>query len=229
LTINKKNFRGILLSLTFGALVTVVPASATTIGLSVSPTVGAPTTVDVGGYAWQIGGYTVSGTLTNGILTLAGDSGTDSFLNVNGQNPCSPSCSSTTGSGVIDVAVTPTINGGPAQTALTFQGSIVDNGGTFSLYFGNQGSTTCSTNCANTGNGYTINNGQTAANGYTTLVSNGIDYEIATSTLLTPTKIINYVGGFVGIVGAPEPVTYATTGLGISLLGFFLRRKKQNS
>jgi hypothetical protein len=229
LTINKKNFRSILLALTFGALVTVAPASATSIGLSVSPTVGAPTTVDVGGTAWQIGGYTVSGTLTNGILTLAGDSGSDSFLNVNGQNFCSPSCSSITGSGVIDVTVTPTINGGPAQTALTFQGSIVDNGGNFSLYFGNQGSTTCTTNCYNTGHGDTITAAQTIVGGYTVLTQNGINYEIATSTSITPTKIINYVGGFVGVVSAPEPATYATTGLGIALLGFFLRRKKRNS
>jgi hypothetical protein len=226
LTINKNKFRSTLMALAFGALVTVVPASATTIGLSVAPTIGAPTYVEVGGTAWGIGGYSVSGTLTNGILTLAGDSGSDSFLNVNGQNTCN--CNYT-GSGVVDVTVTPTINGGPAQTAVTFQGSIIDNGGTFSLYFGNQGSTTCTTNCYNTGNGYAINNGQTAANGYTTLVSNGIDYEIASSTLLTPTKAIQYVGGFVGIVGAPEPATYATTGLGIALLGFFLRRKKQNS
>jgi len=227
LTINKNNFRSTLVALAFGALVTVVPASATTIGLSTSPTQGAPTYVDVGDYAWAIQGYSISGTLSGaGTLTLDGTSNTNSILNVNGQNTCN--CNYT-GSGVVDVTVTPTINGGPAQTAVTFQGTIIDNAGTFSLYFGNQGSTTCTTNCYNTGNGYTVTAAQTVANGYTTLVSNGVDYEIATSTLLGPSKALNYVGGFVGIVSAPEPATYATTGLGVALLGFFLRRKKQNS
>jgi hypothetical protein len=244
LTINKKNFRSTIVTVAFGALVSVLPASATSITLATSVS---PTTIDVGGVAWALSGYaTVDPTVqTDTSATFAAlTPGLDSVINVNGTSVCSATnlaCKDQTASQVIDVNVTPTIvGGGVAATAVQFQGQIIDNVvngvNNYELYFGNQGTVTClssSASCATTANGSTITAAQTvvntAAGEYTVISEGGVDYEIATATSLGASKPYNTVAGFVGIINAPEPATYATTGLGVALLGFFLRRKKQNS
>lgn len=230
MTINKKNFRSTLVALTFGALVTVLPASADTISLSIA---GMPTNVLVGGYQWTFapGAVTTTAFPASGVSLDGNTLGSEI-----GAFSSSGAVAPNTQSEVIDITVTPTLSSG-TKAAVTFEGTIQKaSDGTFSLYFGNNGTTACTNiavSCTTTANGNVINNGQTVvatANGnYTVLQSGGIDYEVQTTTSLSPTKPLNYLNGFVGVVNAPEPSTYATTGLAAAFLGMFLRRKKQNS
>ena len=230
MTINKKNFRSTLVALTFGALVTVLPASADTISLAIA---GMPTNVLVGGYQWTFAPGAVNNlALPTSGATLDGNTLASEIGALSSSGATAPN----TQSQVIDITVTPTINGG-AAAAVTFEGSIQKaSDGTYSLYFGNNGTTACANvavSCTATGNGNVINNGQqvfASANGnYTVLQSGGMDYEVQTTTVLSPTKPLNFLNGFIGVVNAPEPATYATTGLAAAFLGMFLRRKKQNS
>jgi hypothetical protein len=228
LTINKKNFRSTLVALAFGALVTVLPASADTISLAI---VGTPTNILVGGQQWTFSGGTISPTALPGAgLTLNGGTIASEIGNLAGSGN---SGATATHSEVIDVKVTPTIDGG-AAAAVTFQGTIREVGGVYSLYFGNNGTTGCSnpantTACFVTANGNVVNNGQTIAGNYTVLSSGGMNYEVQTTTTLSASKPFNFLNGFVGVVVAPEPATYATTGFAIAFLGLFLRRKAQKS
>ncbi len=227
MTINKKNFRSTLVALAFGVLVTVVPASADTISLAVT---GSPTDTLVGGYQWAFApGSVGTQTLPSGGLLLDGNT---IATEIGSFGSTFNSGASATHSEVIDIKVTPTINGG-AQAAVTFQGTIQDVGGNYSLVFGNNGSTGCANvavSCFTTANGNVVNNGQTEiAGGYTLLTENGVSYEVQTTTTLSPTKPFNYLNGFVGVASAPEPATYATTGLAVAFLGFFLRRKAKKA
>ncbi len=228
MNINMKNFRSTLVALSFGALVTVLPASATTISLSTS---GNPTTIGVGGYDWSFNdGSLATTTIPTAGITLAGGTLASEIgaFSSNGD-----SGAKATQSEVIDINVLPTINGVTATTAVSFEGTIQESTtGIYSLVFGANGSTGCantSVSCATTSNGNVINNGQTVSGGYTDLLVNGINYEVATSTQLSPTKPLNYLNGFVGVAVAPEPATYATTGLAAAFLGLFLRRKAKKS
>jgi hypothetical protein len=233
LTINMKNFRSTVVALAFGALVTVLPASADTISLAIT---GPGSPIMVGGYQWSYTGTTTpSQALVGSGISFSGGTAATEFGSFSSSGNAGATAMQ---SQVIDFKVTPTINGG-AQAAVTFEGSIREtttNGlSTYSLVFGNNGTTACTVaNCFNTGNGNTINNGQsvisTANGNYTLLAVNGIDYEVQTTTTLSPTKPFNFLNGFVGVVNSPEPATYATTGLAAAFLGLFLRRKaKQNS
>jgi hypothetical protein len=238
LTINKINFRSALVALALGSVVTAVPAFATTISLQSSSS---PSTIAVGGYdiSFNDPGGTQSLSLpASGGLTYAG--GTMS-TEIGAYSLAGDSGANATQSEVIDVNIKPTINGLQATTAVQFQASISETAGSYSLVFGNNGATACtnpgSSSCFATTNGNTINNGQQvitsgALSGDTILAVNGVDYAVQTRTTLTPGKS-NYLNGFVGLVGvatAPEPATFATTGLAAAFLGLFLRRKiKQNS
>jgi len=241
LTINKKNFRSTLVALAFGVLVTVVPASADTISLAVA---GSPQNVLVGGYSWSLTGSTVANDpipagglyvngMVNGVYNPALNN-TLGFVSGNSVGAGAPA----TQSEVVDITLTPTTSAGK-QAAVTFQGFIQENTQTsqYSLVFGSQNSTGCSNtgsaSCFITGNGNQITNGQqiVTQNGvqYTELTSNGMTYEVQTQTTLQGGNKLNWLNGFVGVSTAPEPATYATTGLAAAFLGLFLRRKAKKA
>jgi hypothetical protein len=238
LTIHKKNLRSTVVALAFGAFVTVLPASADTITLSTTAYSNglAVTTANgilVGGFDWTFGGsagstnVTGSQTLSSGVTF----SGNTLATEIGGIGATGNALATALQSQVIDFKVTPTIAGGTAA-AVDFQGTIQEStGGVYSLYFGANGSTGCtnvSVSCFSTGNGNVVNNGQSVlASGYTLLNSNGVNYEVATNTILTSKGA--FLNGFVGAVVAPEPATYATTGLAAAFLGLFLSRKKKTS
>jgi hypothetical protein len=187
--------------------------------------------VAVGGYDWGFTPGSVGNTnLPAGGLFL---NGSTFATEIGAFSSNGDSGAKATQSQVIDIAVTPTINGVKAQTAVTFEGTIQEVNGAYSLYFGNNGSTACSNpgsaSCFGTSNGNVINNGQTIVGNYTMLSVNGVNYEVQTTTALSPTKPLNYLNGFVGVAIAPEPATYATTGLAAAFLGLFLRRKAKKS
>ena len=233
MTINKKNFRSTLVALAFGALVTVVPASADTISLAVA---GSPTSVLVGGYSWSLTGSTVTNdTIPSGGLYLNGTTLSTSLGFVSGG---SNSLAVATQSEVVDVTLTPTTSAGK-QATVTFQGFIQENTSTntYSLVFDKQGSTGCSntgsSSCFTTtnGNSVTVDQQYVTRNGvqYTELTSNGMTYDVQTSTTLQGGNKMNWLNGFVGVATAPEPATYATTGLAAAFLGLFLRRKAKKA
>jgi hypothetical protein len=224
LTINKKNFRSTLVALAFGALVTVLPASADTISTSVSTT---PSDILVGGYSFMVStafgtANSLTGTFDNATpVNLHGGTLANELLLFTSNGATAPNSSE-----VVDVTfVNPTVslNGGTAaaQTSVTFQGTVAESGtGQYSLTFG-------------TG---TFGSGASAVtqfdNGaYTVINSGGVAYEIQSATTLNvgPAKQ-TYINGLIGVAIAPEPATFATTGLAAAFLGLFLRRKvKQNS
>ena len=206
--INKIGFGGTV-AFVLGAVLTVLPASATTISFT---TAGSPTDVGVAGADFNYTGANVSsfdptaGTFFSG--TTAGTSFGDFVF-----------ASGTPTSSVVNVNLSPTVNGG-AAAVVDFQGTIssVIVGGT-TLYTVNFGSTPGATN---------ITTG--ALSGYTELTQNGINYAVQTTEQLssgTPGKM-TYLAGFIQGVSmniTPEPATMATTGLALLLGGLLVRRK----
>jgi ethanolamine utilization microcompartment shell protein EutS len=186
----------------FVALLTALPAAATTITFS---TTGTSSSSD-----WTYEGVTNLG-VTN---VTAGQSYNmqslfDSFGAIQ-LNTATPGSSS-----VINVNLTPTVGGVPATTALDFQGTVAVTGSVGTINFG-------STPGATAGTG-------TLA-GYTVLQYNNVDYAIQTSQSLTlgaPAKFTWLAGYVMGVPGAitPEPATVATTGMALLFLGFGLRRR----
>ena len=200
-------------ALVLGFALSALPAAATTISFT---TAGTPTNVGVSGADFTFTGASVSSfDPTAGVFftgTTAGTSfGAFSFA------------SGTPTSNVIDVKVTPTVNGG-AAAVVDFQGTIS------SVVVG--GTTAYSVNFSGT-SGSTAGTGALA--GYTQLVSNGVTYavktveQLNTGTLGKQTWLNGYIQG-VGQTIVPEPATLATTGLALVLVGFAARRKaKANS
>jgi len=211
LKINKITSGGIL-AFVSGALLTALPASATTISFVTS---GSPTNVGVAGADFTYMGASVAsfdptaGVFFNG-TTAATSFGDFSFSN------------GTPTSNVADVKITPTINGGAA--------AVVDFNGTISsAVIGGQ--TVYSVNFSGTP-GTVAGTGALA--GYTELVSNGVTYavqtveQLNTGTLGKQTWLSGYIQGVPGPM-TPEPATMATTGLALALVGFAAARRKAKS
>jgi hypothetical protein len=209
LTINKINFRSTLAALVFGALVTVLPASADTVSFGTSSSL----PFSVGSYTFAFNGATISNlTVGTGGVALNGTSTINSF------GGFTVSAGSGAASQVVDVDVTPTnINGTPVTTAnpLQFDGSIVDTAGVYKLVF-------------SAGNGATAGTGAYA--GDIVQTQGNLIYAVAASTTLNLTGNKSFfINGIVAAI-APEPATFATTGLAAAFLSMFLRRRmKQTS
>jgi len=199
LIINKIS-SGSIVAMTFVALLTALPAAATTITFS---TTGTSSTGD-----WTYDGVTNLnvGNISGG-TSFNADSMFDSFGAIQ-LNTATPGNSS-----VINVDLTPTVNGVKATTALDFVGNIAVSSGT--INFG-------STPGAVAGTG--------ALAGYTVLQYNNVDYGIETSQPLSlggknkDTWIAGYVMGVPAAV-TPEPATLATTGIALLFIGLGIRRK----
>jgi hypothetical protein len=219
---NKINFRSTLAALALGGLVTVVPALADTVSFT---TASSPIAFGAGAYDFSFNDATISGSFGQSPTVFNGTTTTTSFggFTVTGGsgNPSSQ---------VVDIDVKPTnINGTPVSgTALQFDGTLQDIGGTYSLVFSAASSSACAAsthalvNCGVAGTG--------AYAGDIVETSGNLIYAVPATTSLNLTGNKSFfVTGIVGTV-APEPATLATTGLAAAFLGLFLRRKaKQNS
>ena len=220
MTINKINFRSTIVSLAFGALVTVLPASADSVTFGTTAT---PQAVAVGAYNFTI--TDASSVVLNGLTTtptaLAGTSTTTSFGEVTLSLGVGGPVSS-----VVAIDVNPTnIDGtpvtvkgaSPTATPAVFDATITSiGGGNFTVNF-NGG----------------VANGTGAYAGDYVQIENGIEYAVAATTTVNSAVTKSFfIGGLVGVapLSTPEPATFATTGLAAAFLGLFLRRKaKQNS
>jgi hypothetical protein len=195
------------LAFAFGALLAALPATATTISFTTSAN---PTTVGPAGGASftyvnaNVGNFTSD----TGVFFNAASGTTASTFGGFTYN------ASSAGSNVVSIKLNPTVNGG-AQAALDFKGvvtsSVVGGQTAYSINFS-------STTGANAGTG--------GLAGYTILTQNNVTYAIQTVQQLNVGKstwIQGYVQGVVGV--APEPSTWATTGLALLLAGFVVRRQ----
>jgi hypothetical protein len=214
LTTNKINLRSTLATLAFGALVTVLPASADTVSFVTSSS---PTSIGVGSFNFSFSGATVLNQTVGQTPTLFNqNTSADSFggFTVSGLNNPGPA------SQVIDLLVQPTNASGVPVSGLSpidFGGKIMDSAGVYSLVF-----------AADATKGTSAGTGLYA--GDIIKQEGGEIYAVKTTTTLSPGGNKSfYITGIVGAV-APEPATMATTGLAAAFLGLFLRRKaKRNS
>jgi hypothetical protein len=186
----------------FVALLTALPAAATTITFS--------TTGSSSNGSWTYGGVPAgdiaTATLPSGGTYYNSQSLFNSFgeVTVNSSSPTDAN---------ISVNLTPTVDGTKAITALDFTGTTAVSSDAIS-FAGTAGST------------------QTTIGGvaYTQLVSNNIDYDIKTTQTLIlggagkMTWLSGYIVG-VSPLATPEPATLATTGLALVLAGLIARRK----
>lgn len=205
--INKINSSS-MLALAFGALLTAFPAIAETITFTTGPS--PQSNFGAAPYNYTFLGADVStpfdpttngGTFFSSSLMLS-----DSFGMIGFKSSGTPNGT------VVNVDVTPTINGVTAATAIDFSGTVAVNSGSgvSSVLF--------------SGGNTEVLNGQT----YVYQVSNGVQYAIEqVQSLPTNSAKASYLVGFVGVVPSltPEPATVATTGLALVLAGLIARRK----
>jgi hypothetical protein len=216
LNTNKITFRNTR-AFVFGAFLIALPASATTISFTTSASGSASDNYGTGAADFNFTGANVGTTTLSNTAPGTAFNGTvvsDSFGELT-------FASGTPNSNIIDVKLTPTVNGG-AAAAVSFDGTIS------SVVVGGQ--TAYSVNFSGTTGGTNVTSG--ALSGYTELTSNGLTYAIKTVEQLNTgtgskqTWVSGYIMGVPGSV-TPEPATLATTGLALALIGFSLRRKKR--
>ncbi len=195
-----------IVALAFGALLTVVPASAELITFTTGPT---QSNFGASPYNYTFLGADVStgfDPTTNGGTFFTSNMLSNSFGVVGFKSSGSPT------SNVVDVDLTPTINGVTAATSIDFSGTVAVNSstGVSSVLF--------------SGGSTEVLNGQT----YVYQVANGVQYAIEqVQNLPTGPNKSSYLVGFVGVPASatPEPATVATAGLALVLVGLVARRK----
>lgn len=191
---------GSIVAMTFVALLTALPAAATTITFS---TTGTSSTTD----------WTYEGVSNLNVGNISGGTAFDMQSIFDSFGAIQLNTATPGNSSVINVNLTPTVNGVAATTALDFQGNVAVSSGTIN-FGGTPGAV------AGTG----------ALAGYTVLQSNNVDYAIKTNQPLTlggVNKDTWLAGYIVGVPAAmtPEPATLTTTGIALLLVGLGIRRK----
>jgi len=208
LKINKINSSS-MLALAFGALLTACPAMAETITFTTGPSPQSNFGADSYNYTFlgNTGPTTGIDPTTNGGTFFSSTTQLgDSFGMIGFKNSGTPNGT------VVNVDVTPTINGVTAATSVDFSGTVAVNSvsGVSSVLF--------------SGGKTEDLNGQT----FVYQVSNGVQYAIEqVQNLPTNTAKASYLVGFIGVAPSltPEPATMATTGLALVLAGLIARRK----